>query len=330
MRKPSQQRQSIEEAPLYIRWKPDRAPYAVELKLELVTQIASELDKAEKLGIEIGGMLLGTLPQGPAPILRIEGVALIARRFEDGAIYVLEPGQQQRFAEIRASARLQGRVPVGFFRSHLRPGPLQPSLADRTLLTEQFAQGTYALLLINSRPPRPAAFFLTANGQLPDQPSARSFYFDNEEFKFLPEVPGDALAGQAMAHPAETVRQPHRWVAWISMVMLLTLLAIGIFSNDLARLVRPPANKLDLKATPIGNVLKISWDHNAGFMRKARGAILRISDGTSQQEVHLGPDELRLGEVDYEHSTKQIEITMTLDLPGSPQLPPQTLSWKDQ
>jgi hypothetical protein len=221
-------------------------------------------------------------------------------------------------------------VPVGFFRSHLRPGPLQPSLADRTLLTEQFAQGTYALLLINSSAPRAAAFFLTANGQLPDQPSARSFYFDSEEFKFLPEVPGDALAGQPKARPAQTTRRAYHWVAWISLVVLLTLLVIGIFSNDLARIVRPPANKLDLKATPIGNVLKISWDHNAGFMRKARGAVLRISDGASQQEVHLGPDELRLGEVDYEHSTKQIEITMTLDLPAPQQLPPQTLSWKDQ
>src|SRR5258708_21599717 len=116
----SEQR-SVEQAPLYVRWNPDRSPYAVELKLDLVSRIANQLAQAERLGIEVGGMLLGSLPSPEAPTLRIDDVAVISRRFEDGAIYMLDPGQQHRLDEISASAKAQDLLPVGFFRSHMRP-----------------------------------------------------------------------------------------------------------------------------------------------------------------------------------------------------------------
>jgi hypothetical protein len=45
--------------------------------------------------------------------------------------------------------------------------------------------------------------------------------------------------------------------------------------------------------------------------------------------VRLDPDELRLGEVDYERLTKKVAVTMTIDSPGSA-LPPQTLEWNGQ
>src|SRR5450631_3669841 len=136
-----------EPVPLYVRWNPDRSLHAIELRLELVARISGELGQAERQGIEVGGLLLGTLPSPESPTLRIDEVSMIGRRFEDGAIYMLEPGQQNRFAEIRESAKTRGKVPVGFFRSHLRPGPLQPSVADKALLAEQFGQSLYVLLL---------------------------------------------------------------------------------------------------------------------------------------------------------------------------------------
>jgi hypothetical protein len=328
MPKPSQQ-QTTEEAPLYIRWNPDRAPYAVELKLELISRLNGELNEAERLGIEIGGMLLGSLPNPEVPTLRIDDVAIISRRFEDGAIYMLEPGQQQRFAEIRAAAKVQNRVPAGFFRSHLRPGPLQPSLADRTLLSEQFANGVYALLLIQSRAPRTAAFFLSGNGQLTDQPSVRKFFFDESEFKYLPEVAGDALDGKEAYPFMEPRGASYRWIAVLGLTVLAALLLLGIFSGEIVRTFRPPSNKLDLAATSAGDELKISWDHGASPLEHARGALIVIDDGDSHREVRLDPDELRLGEVDYERLTKKVAVTMTIDSPGSA-LPPQTLEWNGQ
>jgi hypothetical protein len=317
-----------EQVPLYVRWNPDRSPHAVELRLDLVSQISNDLAQAERIGIEIGGILLGTLPGSDSPTLRIDEVAMIGRRFEDGAIYMLEPGQQHRFAEIREAAKSHGRVPVGFFRSHLRPGPLQPSLADKALLTEQFGQSLYVFLLIQSREPRTAAFFLAANGQLPDQPSVRKFFFDDSEFKFLPEVAGEEIEARTsdFREPPTTVDQRYRWLAVASIAALALLLILGAFAGGISRMFRPASNKLDLAVNSDGRVLQISWDHSAPFVTRAKGAVITIVDGRSRREIHLGPDELKLGEVDYQHQTDKVDISVVLET-AEATLPPQTFDW---
>lgn len=321
-----------EQVPLYVRWSPDRSPHAVELRLDLVAQIGAELAQAQRIGIEVGGLLLGTLPNSESPTLRIDEIAMIGRRFEDGAIYMLEPGQQHRFDEIREAAKSQGRVAVGFFRSHLRPGPMQPSVADNALLAEQFGTSLYVFLLIQSREPRTAAFFLASNGQLPEQPSVRKFFFDDSEFKFLPEVAGEDIEPQHsdLVQLQSAADQRYRWLAVASTAALAVLLIIGAFAGGISRLLRPSSNKLDLAINgDEGHVLKISWDHSAPFVRQAKGAVLTIVDGRSRREIRLGPDELKLGQVDYQHQAKQVRISVTLDTPDS-NLPPQTYDWVQQ
>jgi proteasome lid subunit RPN8/RPN11 len=321
-----------EQVPLYVRWNPDRSPHAVELRLDLVAQISGELAQAQRIGIEIGGLLLGTLPSIESPTLRIDDVVLIGRRFEDGAIYMLEPGQQQRFAEIREEARKQGRVAVGFFRSHLRPGPMQPSVADRTWMAELFDQSLYVFLLIQSRDPRTAAFFLAANGQLPDQPSVRKFFFDDSEFKFLPEVVGEEIEPRpsGIVRVEGGIQQRYRWLVVAGIVVLAILLIIGAFAGGISRFLRPASNKLDLAVSSDGgNVLKISWDHNAPFVTRAKGAVLSVVDGQSRREIRLGPDELKLGQVNYQHQAKRVYISIVLDSPDT-SLPPQTFEWGGQ
>src|ERR1700685_4640666 len=157
---------TAEESPFYIRWSPEHSRFAIELKLDLVSKIANELNNAERLDIEIGGVLIGGVLGGRVPTLRIDGIEIISRAAEHGAIYLLGPGDQVRLAEVRRVARAQHKAALGFFRSHCRPGPLQPSLADRSLLSEEFKNSAYALLLVQTSAPRTAAFFVAENGEL--------------------------------------------------------------------------------------------------------------------------------------------------------------------
>ena len=49
----------------------------------------------------------------------------------------------------------------------------------------------------------------------------------------------------------------------------------------------------------------------------------------SRREIHLGPDELRLGEVDYQHQANKVNISVVLESPDA-KLPPQTFDWMGQ
>ena len=78
-------RQLRTESPLYIRWGPDRSPYAIELKLELVEKLRSALVEGIARNQEVGGILIGCLPTPQAPTIRVEDVELLERSPEDHA-----------------------------------------------------------------------------------------------------------------------------------------------------------------------------------------------------------------------------------------------------
>ncbi len=220
-----------EEAPLYVRWNPDRSPYAVELRLDLVAELSNELARAESLGTEVGGVLVGSYPNAYSPTLRIDEVEMIPRGAEEGTTFIPDPGQQDRFGEIRARARMRQRDAVGFFRTHLRPGLLRPSLADRSLLSREFRESLYAVLLIQGREPRTATFFLASNGHLSGEPSVRNFRFDEREFRALPEVQPEATAPRAPDLVPETRRHSRAKVYGAKVyASVAALCAIAVFA----------------------------------------------------------------------------------------------------
>ncbi len=332
---------AAEQTPLYVRWTPEGFAHAVEIRLDLVTRVVDELTRAEALQIEIGGMLMGELPSSLSPVLRVDDVVLIARGAEDGPIYMLDPARHPELAELKESAEIRSasgqlhRVPVGFFRSHLRPGPLLPSIADRTLLAGQFPKGDYALLLIQGREPRTASFLLGKEGHLPEQSSVREFLFDDTEFRRLPEVVLEDSAAPLAITPVsrQPARQPvQRSTGWIAGTCLSATLMLGLFvafSGAVSLFFRPISNKLNIVAVPRGSVLRITWDHTAPFVLKAKRALLTIEDGASHRELLMDPDELKLGGVDYERLGKKVLITITLDSPGA-NLPAQAIEWSEE
>ncbi len=308
---------ALDDAPLYIRWSPDRSPYAIELRLELVSKIGKMLAEAENKGAEIGGVLVGSFPDAYMPTLRVEDVEIVPRDGGD-TTYLLDPEQQALFSAIRWGIRGAGRTGIGLFRSHLRAGPLRPSPADRSLLAQEFKGTPYAALLIQGGGLQTAAFFVAQNGKLVGEPAVREFRFNETEFRALPEVQPENAAGQAKA---ETPRQK-LWVYGI----VAALLAIGIGACVLMWLFTTQSglpqwieasHQLRLAVAGNGQVLRISWNHGAKELDGASAATLTIADGASQRQIKLGLDELRLGAVEYERSTPHVQATMRIEKPGA-------------
>jgi hypothetical protein len=311
------EQQALEEAPLYVRWSPDRSSYALELKLELVSKICHELAQAERMGVEVGGVLIGVFLNGDTPTLRVDEIEVVRHNPEDGAIYMLAPGQYDRLAQIRQAARSRGKTAVGFFRTHLRPGPLRPSLADRTWLSEEFNQPVYAMLLIHAREPHTAAFFLAAHGQLSTQPSVREFRFNESEFKGLPEILADSRVAGTESSAVRVIRAgSQRWLK-VAGILLVTAAALWALSQGIISWLSSP-DQIGLAIFSKNGLLGITWNHSAREINHATGAMLAITDGPSRREVRLGPDELKIGSVEYRRETGHVRIAMTVNAPGLP------------
>jgi proteasome lid subunit RPN8/RPN11 len=304
------EQQILEEAPLYIRWSPDRSPYTLELKLDLVPEIARELAQGERLGIEVGGVLIGSLPDGDALTLRVEDMEMVRHPPEEGPIYMLDPGQHERFSEIRTRAASRGKRAVGFFRTHLRPGPLRPSLADRTFLSSEFTEPVYAVLLIQGREPHTAAFFLASQGELAVHPSVREFRFSEAEFRSLPEILAEGSTGIAQPMPPAAKTRSGVLAAFLLIAFAITL-ALWFISRG-GNWLLGSSDRVDLSVVGTGELLKISWNHDAREVTHATGAALVIEDGPSRRQVALGPDELKLGVVEYQRVAPRVHVSMIL------------------
>ncbi len=310
-----------EEVPLYVRWSPDRAPYGIELRLDLVAKIAAQVALSEKLGSELGGFLIGSLPLASVPTIRIDDIEMVSNGSDDETVFLPEPSQYQRFPPIRGRPGSRASSIVGFFRSHARIGPMRPSPADRGILSHQFQNGVYVVLLIGTQPPHTAAFFVGANGQLPDETSVREFAFNEQAFKALPEVPAEA---PQIEPPEET--QPLsanlRTYATIAALLLIAIAACAFMwsfaHQGTGRNWFGPSDRLHLAVKPEDNLaaaspLRITWDHSAKELKTSSGATLIITDGSIRSELPLGPDDLRLGAVDYQSKSTRVEIEMVLN-----------------
>jgi hypothetical protein len=308
---------TADESPFYIRWSPEHSQFAIELKLDLVSRVSTELNRTEKLDIEIGGVLIGSVLGGRVPTLRIDLIEILARGAENGAIYLPSPDHLRRFEEVRKMARAQHKTALGFFRSHCRPGPLKPSLADRSLMSEEFKDPVYALLLIQASAPRTAAFFIAENSELPKEASVREFRFNEADFKALPEVQAEVPAGpgERSEAPAPSQRNWYIGAAVAGLLIVVSALWLAAGSGAMPEWLATGSKQLNLKVTGNDHLLKISWNHDARPMGSASTGRITIVDGSSRREIKLGADELKMGGVEYDGAGRRVEVTMTVNTP---------------
>jgi proteasome lid subunit RPN8/RPN11 len=329
----------FDDAPLYIRWNVDHPPIAVEVRLDLVARIARQIDAAASLDIEIGGILLGTPPSALSQTLRVEEFELIPRRVEDGQAFMLDPREHDRFLTTRWEAKTKGRTVVGIFRTHLRAGPQRPSLADRTLLASEFNDQIHLILLIDGRQSRTAGIFIGSRTALAEEPSIPEFRFNEAEFRALPELDSEPLPPIAEIAP----RSRSRWLMGAG-VFLIALLAAGAYlwfqpgfqpvfqpgsqpGFEPVRFLQSFNSSPGLDLTVTGNrTIRVGWNHSASAIGKAISAKLLIADGTTNREIPIGVDELRLGLVEYATSHPDGKVTLVLEMPGATSLI-QSATW---
>jgi hypothetical protein len=167
----------------------------VEIKIELVARILADLQVAEDMGLEGGGVLVGCFPRsiGP-PLLRIDEFETVGRRGGDGLPYILLAEQRQRFTTVRKKAATRELSAVGYFRSHLRTGAFELSVGDRDLMSAEFRNSIHVALLIGkdqSGVPSDtgerhlATYFVAVNGVVQNRVDPTTFPFEAEELQRL-------------------------------------------------------------------------------------------------------------------------------------------------
>jgi hypothetical protein len=121
-------------------------------------------------------------------------------------------------------------------------------------------------------------------------------------------------------------KRPIPWPAVLSFVLVLVLIATWTMGNRISAMFRPDSNQIDLVAVKAGRNLKITWDHSSPVISKAQGGSLVIMDGSIHRELKLDADDLKVGQISYERTSKKVYVLMSLDTPGT-KLATQTFDW---
>ena len=200
--------------PSYYGWRDERSPYAVELNLSLVPKIIADLEAAEQLGQEAGGILVGSFPPALGlPALRIDEYELVGRRGVDGLPYVLVAEQRTRFTTIRKRVATREKTALGYFRSHLRTGPFELTVTDRDLLAAEFKNSIHVAMLVakdQSTVSRSggaqrylATFFVSVNGIIQNRVDPVTFPFEAELLEKLSQTIGRLHPERLLPKPLE-------------------------------------------------------------------------------------------------------------------------------
>jgi hypothetical protein len=177
----------------------------------------AEVQLAEEMGIEGGGVLIGCFPKsiGP-PLLRIEEFEAVGRRHGDGRPFILSAEQRQRFTGIKKKVATRELSAVGYFRSHLRTGPFELSVGDRDFMSAEFRNTIHLALLIardhssegaSARARHLATYFVSVNGIIQNRVDPMTFPFGVAELQRL-AVAQPAVLSENQAQPKLVSDEP--------------------------------------------------------------------------------------------------------------------------
>jgi hypothetical protein len=299
----------------------------------MMARLLEVVKSGEAASVEVGGLLIGSLPKAPTLTLRIEDFVLLDRRSEDEKHFELSVEQRARLSTMRHNLLEQQRRSLGIFRSHLRSGKekLTLSTADKELIASEFGRAIHVGLLIRAEPPHTGAFFLPGpDGALGSGAPQPEFQFNAEELARLAPR-GAALASSPTAETV--VQRPLQpgfpwWLAgaWLAAAVLVCLI-LTIWAPFIMRMFSTGGLQLNVQRN--GGMLALEWNRRQPDLARARSAVLTIEDGTAQCRVVLSPAEIRSGRIAYRPASKEVRFRLNVILPDSTELA-QTATFSGQ
>ena len=313
----------------------------------VVDRIASDvlrgLSALPRRGIEVGGLLLGTVQTASRPVLvQVEDYVPFPCEHLYGPNFQLSPKDKETFTELASSWAPAPNRPlhcVGFYRSHTR-GELELTAEDIEVLDAWLPQPHAVCLILRPYATRPAeaAFWFRREGSFRPGPPASTFPFRRRELGG--GAPQKAVAGPAAessspepealpaasvetwlhtpapAPPPPPARAPSAWL-WIPALLafLLVGVVIGVqLPGDLRRpaAAAPPADPfaLGLSAVQFGNAIHLRWNPQAPALAACRNASLVIRDGPNIKMIDLRKEDLARGALIYRYMSPAVNFRL--------------------
>ncbi len=336
-------RDSALTAPDYTFEVPGRH-VSIRLSAEAARRILAEgvrgLGLMRRRGVEVGGILCGSIEAGERTIIRVEQTVPVPCEYAFGPSYVLSGNDRQAFRRALVQARA-----VGFYRSDTRDSGAATD-ADLALLREMFGAAESVALILKPR------ILETSLARCCVQHGGR--FSDTNDVGFRPEPrisgPGNGAGAppprgaaapvevpEAGEAPPEEVPLPsflcvppprrilprwHSW--WIQAPLLMALLGAAGMLGYLAA-ARFPFERasvaaagdpysFSLAAVQEGRTLMLTWNRGARAVVSARRGVLAIADGGVTRTIELTPLQLREGAFRFEGDTDDLQVRLELFL----------------
>ncbi len=203
-------------------------------------------------GVEIGGLLLGSVSERAPYLVNIEQIYPIEAEYRPGPGFVLSGEDHIRLRETLAKTRGSSEhFVVGYYRSHTAPGS-QPALdpSDREIISTYFSDPSHVFLAIRPWSKRrcAAALYFWSGGEL--QTEGPGFEL-GEEAGVAPDPAEPAEAPPPAPVPASAAVKPAKAfdTAWLSSLAFVLSMA-GLFVVDLPRRSPCPAPAVQAAAPP--------------------------------------------------------------------------------
>jgi hypothetical protein len=328
-------------------WEPPGKGISVHLSYDVIDQLLQEamqgLGAVPRRGVEVGGILLGTVEEGAPRIVKIEDFSAVQCEYASGPSYSLSDNDKRR---LEAQLQQWGRAPdrliyaVGYFRSHTRKD-LFLSDADLALCSQYFSSPSDVVLLIRPFVTRTSlgGFFFWEHGKISREASCLEFPFNRKELGggdpparvrrrrhegeeeekpantvAVPPPPAEDRVPPLVMPPPQARRTFSKW-AILALIFLVLGGLLGFVAAPYLRVrIAGPAPEnpysFGLTATDDGDHVRIRWNRQSPLIQAARGGRITIVDDGSTRVVDLDVGQLQNGTVIYRKISAEVDVRM--------------------